>query len=254
MEGATWIYVVLCRHCRIFSTSFPSRKACVKTSYPTLHLNYQDFCWLLLSVTVWRTFLMLSFQAAEKAKQTTTSKTLTENKIASSSSNGCEKVNGVHHNGTSDVLRNRQLSEERRKHEIPNTNNVKERIDGKSGQRRKAEEQKHKQAEVPDEVCKSRKKQNHAHEDVMVSRQVSKVECNGKENNFSSRRKTEEKSEKKRQESVSPDPPAPVCNHKEEGQDKSDNSCRLPQKKQGKKKKKVSLGEKQQVKTVNMEN
>jgi len=40
---------------------------------------------------------------------------------------------------------------------------------------------------------------------------------------------------------VSPDPPAPVCNHKEEGQDKSDNSCRLPQKKQGKKKKKVSL-------------
>ena len=72
------------------------------------------------------------------------------------------------------------------------------------------------------------------------------MECNGKENNFGSRRKSEEKSEKKRQESVSPEPPAAVCNHKDEGQDKSDNSCRLPQKKQGKKKKKVSLGENQQ--------
>lgn len=72
------------------------------------------------------------------------------------------------------------------------------------------------------------------------------MECNGKENNVSSRRKSEEKSEKKRQESVSPEPPAPVYNHKDEGQDKSDNSCRLPQKKQGKKKKKISLGENQQ--------
>ena len=194
---------------------------------------------------------MLSFQAAEKAKQTTTSKTPAEDKIASSSSNGCEKVNGVHHNGTSDVLRKRQLSEERRKHQIPNTNtntntnNVKDRVNGKPSQRRKAEEPKHKQPEVPDEVCKSRKNQNHAQEDVTVSRQGSKVECNGKENNFGSRRKSQEKSEKKRQESVSPDPPAPVCNHKDEGQDKSDNSCRLPQKKQGKKKKKVSLGRNQ---------
>ena len=191
-------------------------------------------------------FLTLSFQAAEKAKQTSTAKTKTENKIAPSSSNGCEKVNGVHHNGTSDVLRNRQLSEERRKHEI-STNSVKDRVNGKPDQRRKAEEQKRKQAEVPDEVCKSRKKQNHAHQDVTVSRQGSKVECNGKENNFGSRRKSDETSEKKRQESVSPEPPAPVCNHKDEGQDKTDNSCRLPQKKQGKKKKKVSLGENDQV-------
>ena len=200
-----------------------------------------------MSVPVWQTFLILPFQAAEKAKQSTTSKTPTENKIASSSSNGCEKVNGVHQNGTSsDVLKNRQLSEERRKHEIPNTNNVKERVNGKPGPRRKVEEQKHKQAEVPDEACKSRKKQNHTHQDVTVSRQGSKVECNGKENNFGTRRKSEEKSEKKRQESVSPEPPAPVCNHKDEGQYKSDNSCRLPQKKQGKKKKKISLGENQQ--------
>ena len=190
---------------------------------------------------------MICFQAAEKAKQTTTSKTPTENEIASSSSNGSEKVNGVHHNGTSDVLRNRLLSEERRKHSIPNTNIVKERVNGKPGQRRKTEEQMHKQAEVPDEVCKSRKKQNHVQEGVTVSRQGSKLECNGKEYNFSSRRKSEEKSEKKRQESVSPDPPAPVCNHKDEVQDKTENSCRLPQKKQGKKKKKVSLGRNQQV-------
>ena len=47
-------------------------------------------------------------------------------------------------------------------------------------------------------------------------------------------------SEKKRQESVSPDP-APVQNIKDDA-DKSDNRVRLPQKKQGKKKKKVSLG------------
>lgn len=189
-------------------------------------------------------FLALFFQAAEKAKQNTTGKGQSEIKVAPSSTNGCEKVNGVHHNGTSDVLRNRQLSEEGRKHEIP-TNSVKERVNGKPGQRRKAEEQKQKQPEVPDEVCKSRKKQHHANQDVAVSHQASKVECNGKENNFGSRRKSEEKSEKK--ESISPEPRAPVCNHKDEEQEKTDNRCRLPQKKQGKKKKKASLGENKRV-------
>ena len=187
-------------------------------------------------------FLALFFQAAEKAKQDTTGRGQTEITVVPSSTNGCEKVNGVHHNGTSDVLRNRQLSEEGRKHEIP-TNSVKERVNGKPGQRRKAEEQKQKQAEVPDEVFKSRKKQHHANQDVAVSHQASKVECNGKENNFGSRRKSEEKSEKKWQDSVSPEPPAPVCNHNDEGQDKTDNRCRLPQKKQGKKKNKASIGE-----------
>jgi len=185
-------------------------------------------------------------KAAEKAKQNTTGKDRTEIKVVPSSTNGCEKVSGVHHNGTSDVLRNRQLSEEGRKHEIP-TDSVKERVNGKPGQRRKAEEQKQKQVEVPDEVFKSRKKQHHANQDVAVSHQASKLECNGKENNFGSRRKSEEKSEKKRQESVSPEPPAPICNHNDEGQDKTDNRCRLPQKKQGKKKKKASLGENKRV-------
>lgn len=109
-------------------------------------------------------------------------------------------------------------------------------------------EHKHKQAEVdlplvPDEGGKSHKKQIHANQDVTMSRQALRVECNGKENNFGTRRKAEEKSEKKRQESVSPEP-APVCNNKDEGQEKADKNSRLLQKKQErKKKKKISLGE-----------
>lgn len=102
------------------------------------------------------------------------------------------------------------------------------------------EEPRQKQQEVQDNGCKSRKKQHHVSQDVTVSRQGSRVECNGKENSFGTRRKVEEMSEKKRQESVSPDP-APVQNIKDDV-DKSDNRVRLPQKKQGKKKKKVSLG------------
>jgi len=123
---------------------------------------------------------------------------------------------------------------------MPDTNG-KDNIEGKRAQRRKVEEPKQKQPEVTDEGCKSRKKQSNASLDVTVSRQGSRVECNGKENNFSPRRKAEEKLEKKRQESVSPDP-APVQGNKDESQDKADNSGRLPQKKQGKKKKKMSLG------------
>lgn len=183
------------------------------------------------------------FQAAEKAKQIPSSSTQRNDKGVPTSSSGCDKVNGVHQNGTGDVLRNRQLSEERRKPNEISANNVKERENGKPGHRRKAEEQKQKQAEAPNEGCKSRKKQNHAYQDVTVSLQGSRVECNGKENNFVSRRKSEEKSEKKRQESVSSEPPAPVCSIKDEVQDKTDNNSRLPQKKQGKKKKKISLGE-----------
>lgn len=184
------------------------------------------------------------FQAAEKAKQTTNSNTQTNDKGAPTSSNGCDKVNGVHQNGTGDVLRDRQLSEERPKqNEISAKNVVKEHENGKPGHRRKVEEQKQKQVEVPDEGRKSRKKKNHADQDVTVSREGSRAECNGKENNFGSRRMPEEKSEKKRQESVSSEPPAPVCNNKDEGQERTDNNSRLPQKKQGKKKKKISLGE-----------
>lgn len=120
--------------------------------------------------------------------------------------------------------------------------NGKDNSEEKQAQRRKVEEPKQKRPEVTDEGCKSRKKQNHASQNVTASRQGVKVDCNGKENNFGTRRKVEEKSEKKRQESVSPDP-APVQNNKDDAQDKSDlNSGRLPQKKQGKKKKKVSLG------------
>lgn len=183
------------------------------------------------------------FQAAEKAKQTTNSNTQTIDKDAPTSSNGCDKVNGVHQNGTGDVLRDRHLSEERPKQNEISANNVKARENGKPGHRRKVEEQKQKQAEVPDEGCKSRKKKNHANQDVTVSREGLRAECNGKENNFCSRRMPEEKSEKKRQESVSPEPPAPVCNYKDEGQERPENNSRLPQKKQGKKKKKISLGE-----------
>ena len=161
-------------------------------------------------------------------------------------SNGCGKVNGVHDNGTGDVLRNRQLSEERRKQNEISANNVKERENGKPVNRRKVEEPKQKQP-IPSEAGKSRKKHDHANQDVTVSRQESRVECNGKENNFGSRKKSEEKSEKKRQEPVSPEPPAPVCNNKDEGQSKIDSNSRLPQKRQGKKKKKISLGEEQQI-------
>ncbi|KAL9983544.1 hypothetical protein ACROYT_G005732 [Oculina patagonica] len=180
-------------------------------------------------------------KAAEKAKQIPSSSTQRNDKGVPTPSSGCDKVNGVHQNGTGDVLRNRQLSEERRKPNEISANNVKERENGKTGHRRKAEEQKQKQAEAPNEGCKSRKKQNYAIQDVTVSRQGSRVECNGKENNFVPRRKSEEKSEKKRQESVSSEPPAPVCSIKDEVQDKTDNNSRLPQKKQGKKKKKISL-------------
>lgn len=123
---------------------------------------------------------------------------------------------------------------------MPDTNG-KDNNEGKRAQRRKVEEPKQKQPEVTDEGCKARKKQSSGSSDVTVSRQASRGECNGKENNFSPRRKAEEKLEKKRQESVSPDP-APVQDNKDESQDKSDNSGRLPQKKQGKKKKKMSLG------------
>lgn len=108
------------------------------------------------------------------------------------------------------------------------------------------EEPKQKQP-VPSEGGKSRKKQNHANQDVTVSRQESRVECNGKENNFGSRKKSEEKSEKKRQECAYPEPPSPVCNNKDDGQVKIDSNSRLPQKRQGKKKKKMSLGEDHQT-------
>ena len=123
---------------------------------------------------------------------------------------------------------------------MPATNG-KDNDEGKRAQRRKVEEPKQKKPEMPNEVCKSRKKQTLASEDVTLSRQGSKVECNGKENNFGTRRKSEEKSEKKRQELVSPEP-VPVQTSKNDAQEKTDVISRSQQKKQGKKKKKVSLG------------
>lgn len=173
-------------------------------------------------------------KAAEKAKQDSNTNAQTDNTVAPPSSSDRDNVNGIHQNGTGGVLRNRQLSEETRNHETPTTNGN-EQEHGKPAHRRKEEEQKQQQVRIPDEDGKSRKKRNHASQDVAMSLQV---ECHEKENNFGTRRKAEEKSEKKRQESVSPEP-GPVCNHKDEGHEKTDG--RLPQKKQGKKKKKMSL-------------
>ena len=171
-------------------------------------------------------------QAAEQAKQKKNPNSENNNKVSqSSSSAGCEKKIEAHNNDADVVLSNTRLLEERQKRENAVTN-VKE--EKKPAQRRKVEEQKRKQPEALDEGCSSRKKQSHASQDVTVSRQGSRETCNGKE----TRRKSEQKSEKKRQESVSPDP----NKFKKSDAGKSENGGRLPQKKQGKKKKKVSLG------------
>lgn len=170
-------------------------------------------------------------KAAEQAKQKKNPNSENNNKVSqSSSSAGCEKKIEAHNNDADVVLSNTRLLEERQKRENAVTN-VKE--EKKPAQRRKVEEQKRKQPEALDEGCSSRKKQSHASQDVTVSRQGSRETCNGKE----TRRKSEQKSEKKRQESVSPDP----NKFKKSDAGKSENGGRLPQKKQGKKKKKVSL-------------
>lgn len=177
-------------------------------------------------------------KAAEKAKQKQNSNAQSNGKVSpSSSSSSCEKMNRLHNHNAGEILKNRQLLEDSRKRENPVTNG-KDSDEKKRPQRRKVEEPKQKQPEVVDEGYKSHRKLNHASQNVTVSRQGS-LECNGKENNFGTRRKAEEKSEKNRQESVSPDPPHVHSNNGDA--DKSDNSSRLPQKKQGKKKKKVSL-------------
>lgn len=174
-------------------------------------------------------------KAAEKEKQALNSNYQNGGKCSSA---GCEKINGVHHEGSEKKIRNRQLSEDTRKREMPAMND-KNCEEGKRAQRRKMEEPKQKQREDLNECSKSRKKQSQSRQNITVSRQDSK-EINGKENNLGPQRQAGEKPEKQRQDSLSQVPiPVEIC--KEDAQDKSDSSSRSQQKKQGKKKKKMSL-------------
>lgn len=171
-------------------------------------------------------------KAAEKAKQNVNSNDQTDDKVPPSSPSNRGNMNGIHFNGTSDNLRNKRESDETANHQTPAING-KELLNGKQGHGVKEQEQK--QLQISGEGGKSRKKRNHSNQDVTMSRQVASHE---NENNFGARTKTEEKSEKKRQESGSPDQ-SPVSSSKHEGQEKTDGPP--PQKKQGKKKKKASV-------------
>lgn len=144
-------------------------------------------------------------------------------------------MNGIHHNGTSDALRNKRESDATTNYQTPALNG-KELQNGKPVHRGKEQEQK--QLQTPDNGGKARKKRNHSNQDVTMSRQV---ESHENECNFGARTKTEEKAEKIRQVSGSPDR-GPVSNNKHQGQEKTGGPP--PQKKQGKKKKKASVGKK----------
>ena len=175
------------------------------------------------------------FQAVEKGKQKQTPDTQNNRKGSqSSSSSGCEKVNGVHQNGADVVLQNRQPSEQGQQCKNHVRNGKEEK---KPAQQRKTEQQQQQQPEVSNEGGVSRKKQSHADQEVAMSRQNSRKTCCGKENNVVTRRKAEDRSKKKRQEPVAPEPATVEKN------DVDKSKCggrKQEQKKQGKKK--ASLG------------
>lgn len=180
------------------------------------------------------------FQVVEKAKQKQTPDTQSDSKGSpSSSSSGCEKVNGVHQNGSDVVLQSRHTSEQsqQRKNHVTNGKEEKKPVQPRKTEQQQPQQQ-GKQPEVSNEGCASRKKLSHADQEVAMSRQDSRKTCNGKENNVVSRRKAEEKAKKKRQEPVASEPATVEKNDV----DKSKYGGRKQeQKKQGKKK--ASLGE-----------
>lgn len=171
-------------------------------------------------------------KAAEKAKQNENTNDQIDDKAPPSSPSNRGNVNGIHHNGTSDALRNKRESDATTNYQTPALNG-KELQNGKPVHRGKELEQK--QLQTPDNGGKARKKRNHSNQDVTMSRQV---ESHENECNFGARTKTEEKAEKIRQVSGSPDR-GPVSNNKHQGQEKTGGPP--PQKKQGKKKKKASV-------------
>lgn len=184
------------------------------------------------------------FQVVEKAKQKQTPDTQNNSKGSpSSSSSGCEKVNGVHQNGSDVVLQSRHTSEQsqQRKNHVTNGKEEKKPVQPRKTEQQQPQQQPQqqgKQPEVSNEGCASRKKLSHADQEVVMSRQDSRKTCNGKENNVVSRRKAEEKAKKKRQEPVASEPATVEKNDV----DKSKYGGRKQeQKKQGKKK--ASLGE-----------
>lgn len=171
-------------------------------------------------------------KAAEKAKQNVKANGQTDDKVPPSSPSNRGNMHGIHFNGTSDNLRNKRESGETTNHQTPAIHR-KELLNGKQAHRVKEQEQK--QLQISGEGGKSRKNRNHSNQDASMSRQV---ESHEDKNIFGTRTKTEEKSEKKRQESGSPDQSL-VSNNKHDGQEKIDGPP--PQRKQGKKKKKASV-------------
>ena len=176
-------------------------------------------------------FLILLFQAAEKVNSVPTES---------------NTMNGVHQHGAVEVQR-KQLEETAK--QISTAKDCRQKDDKQAAPSRKTEEPEQKRVEAgllqeedPQRAGKLNKKQNHSQgvmRDNTLSRSESRQQCNGKENSCNNWRGVERSN--KRQDSVSPDP-ATNRSHIREVLEKSDSTVRVPQKKQGKKKKKASLG------------